>query len=684
MPAWQLAAATLLYVVSAVVVTWPVAEDPFGTFLGSGDPVGHIAQYRELVEGGHNPFAAGRLEDISAPDGQPIAWPRALASAPSVLLFYGGTALFGAIGAINAYVLLGFVLTGLSVFLFARRLTGDVGASMLAGWAVAFFPYALIKAGGHYDFVHAWPLVLAAWAVLELAQRPTRRTAVLAGAAVVLAMWWTAYYILFGGVLYATLAVVGLVAAARARRFRPQLAAQALTGAIVGAFLVALLVLASQAPEALGTRTNDLANLTTYSARPFEYVVPPAAHPVWGGATKPWLVERLHGSNPAESTLYVGISVLLVALLTVVALLRRRLAAHLRLPVAALAVLALVAVVFSAPPNVQILGVTIPFPARAVFEVSSTWRVYARFVMVAMIALGLLLAIGVAAARRQRTGRARAAILAVAAAVVAFDLWTDPDPPVNDDSAPAVYAALKQAPDGLVAEYPIVPNGFGVYDDIFFQDAHDKPIVNGYTEGSNAEKRALTVARLDEPDVGRRLSAMGVRYVVVKDKDPGYGLPRPGSPPASFRLLSRDATRAIYAVPRVPGAALASPAEGFDRPESLPEGGWLTWLVADRGRLEVAADCAPCRARLSFDIYSFAQPRTVTIRAANGRVLVRRKVDRLQRIEIPMTVDREAAISIEAAPGPQSIAEATKTPDPRNVAVGLRDVRVDVERDRRR
>ncbi len=53
------------------------------------------------------------------------------------------------------------------MFLFVRRLTGHLWISLLAGWAFAFYPFAVVTAE-HPAFVHGWPFVLLAWRVLEI------------------------------------------------------------------------------------------------------------------------------------------------------------------------------------------------------------------------------------------------------------------------------------------------------------------------------------------------------------------------------------------------------------------------------------------------------------------------------------------------------------------------------------
>ena len=54
----------------------------------------------------------------------------------------------------------------------------------------------------------------------------------------------------------------------------------------------------------------------------------PAGNSIVGDDTGPWLQRHIHGSNFAESTLYVGLSLVALSLVALVAAVRRRLNAR--------------------------------------------------------------------------------------------------------------------------------------------------------------------------------------------------------------------------------------------------------------------------------------------------------------------------------------------------------------------
>src|ERR1700691_5070443 len=140
---FQLVLAVAVYAGFACVVTWPlVLHITHSVYAISGDPFGTMAIYRELVNHHINPFLPGTLHQFAAPEGIPIPWPRNLASAPGVLSLYLLTAFFGdAAPALSLYTLAGYILTGTITFLFARRVTGNAWAALIAGWIFAFYPF---------------------------------------------------------------------------------------------------------------------------------------------------------------------------------------------------------------------------------------------------------------------------------------------------------------------------------------------------------------------------------------------------------------------------------------------------------------------------------------------------------------------------------------------------------------
>lgn len=680
---WVLGA-FLFYLAFTCFLTWPVITGVGHIFYAQnppGDPVGAMASYRELVDHHYNPFLPGSVSQFAAPEGQAISWSLNLAAFPGILVQLALTYVFGPIAAYGLYGFMGYILTGMLMFLFVRRLTANPWVALICGWAFAFYPFAVLNGQGHLDYIQGWVLVLAVWRLVELQWLPTRRNAVLAGAAVALAMWWTPYFILLAGATYVAALLGSVVISLRDPAGRAVLRCHWITGAIVAVFLAFLGALATlPSTSSSGVRTNTVAEFFAYSARPLEYLLPDSHSPLLGSVTGPYLASHLHGSDPVEATLYLGVTVLVLALIACIALARRKLPRPAAWAAILLLAIGLVALISSAPPEGTILGVRIPFPSHFVMRITTTWRAYSRFGIIVMLAVTSLAGIGLAAVARWSTPVWRIVVLVAAAILIPLDLWarlpahTPAISRTDTYSIPNVYKVLARQPRGLTAEYPLVPYGYNFYQDVFYQNVHGMPMINGYLAGTLQERRAVSLANLSDPHTGPRLAALGVRYVIREAGASPYGLPSAGTPRKGFRLIYRDSFARLYAVTARPsGPALPTPDAGFAGDEVAPGGTVANWLEAPSGTIEFAGGCKTCTGTLGMTLWSFARPRTVTI-SEDGKPLLVRRVFTHVRVSVPISVRSGGTVTIAATPGPQSIQKTIGGSDTRAVSVQVSDV----------
>jgi hypothetical protein len=633
----------------ACYLTWPVVTElGHSIYGGTGDPYGSIAFYRELAAHHLNPFLPGAIAQFSAPEGQAIPWARDLASAPGTLALYLPTVLFGAIPAYGLYTLTGYALTGAVTFLLARRLTANTWAALIAGWAFAFYPFAALNGQGHLENIQGWVIVLAVWRMLELLWHPSRRNGLLAGLAVVLSMWWGPYFILFGGITYVVVTVAALFFAWRDGKLRTMLGAQLIAALCVLALAACLGALAhAETAAGTGVRSHTVYELFTYGARPLEYLLPDVQSPLFGSDTRNYLDTNLHGSNNIEATLYVGVTVILLALAALGAYARRRLAPWLGRAVLTLWLLAATAFIFSMSPEVEIFGVSIPFPSHFVALVTTTWRAYSRFVIIVMLALALLAAIGLDALTRGRRPWIKIGVMLLATIAVPLDLWAPQGANITRIKTPSIYRTLARQPPGLVAQYPIGPAAASLYNPLFYQDVYDMPTINGFLEGSFEETRGLSLANLTYPAAASRLAALGVRYVLVAPGPLGRG----------FRLIAREPFAYLYAVTASPlGPALATTGEGFQTVAETSYGP-IAWLVQPRGTIELAGPCTTCNGVLRMTLLSTGQPRQVTISEADGHVLARGSVAGATQVNLPLRFTKRTILHITTQPGPQPVGQ---------------------------
>jgi hypothetical protein len=669
----EVALAFALYLGFACYLTWPLVTGLSHSIYGMpGDPYGTMAFFGNLVAHHQNPFLPGTVAQFAAPEGLQIPWPRDIASAPGVLSLYLLTAGFGEVAAYGIYTLAGFTLTGVATFLLARRITSNTWASLIAGWAYAFYPFAALNGQGHLDFAHGWVLVLALWRMLELMWKPTRRNGLLAGLAVALGMWWSPYFILFVGVAYVAVSAATLLLGRRSAGLRSTLRPLLIAGAIVLALLALLGTLSTLGAAGIGTRTHSISELDFYAARPLEYLLPDVQSPLFGSYTRGYLKTLpLHGTG-IETTLYVGLTMVLLGLVALVCLARRRLSPRAAGAALALWLLALAAALTSMPPEARILGVSIPLPSHFISQLTTTWRVYSRFVMVVMLAFALLAAIGLDALTHARRPWAKVAIMSLASIAIPLDLWAPQHGHVTKISTPGIYRTLARQPPGLVAEYPLAPADTNVNADIFYQRVYDKPILGGYQDGSPQEGRAYSLAVLSMPSTASRLATLGVRYVLLDASPPTWGWEASGNPGAGFRLIAREPYASLYLVTAHPASpALATTSDGFLRAGIAP-GGPVTWLEQASGEIDLIGPCARCEGTLSMSLESFAQPRTVTILDGGGHALTRLLVTKPTQVRIPLRFSKRTTLRLQATPGPQPYNEEAGSP---SIGVRVSDLR---------
>jgi hypothetical protein len=659
--------AALFYTAFAVYLTWPLLPNLNSRIFAvePGDPMGSIAILRELVDERINPFVPGRLEDFNAPSGFPIDWSLNIAAFPSTTLLYFLALVCGPVAAWSLFALTGFVGSALSMFLFVRRYTSEPWVALVLGWAFGFYPFVILTAHSVH-FIHGWVFVLLGWRMLELAEAPTARNGLLAGIAAVLALAWTPYFILLGGVCYATFVAVDLLRALTRHRLKAHGNAHAFSSVVVLPYLAAIggfwiFARPVTAPPDAGSSA-----LTVFAARPVEYVLPSGEHPIFGRWTGPFIARSVEPLG-AVYPLYLGLSVLVLALAAAFVGLRR----GSRIVVTFVAV-ASVGFVISMPPQVFVFGRLIRLPSFFVHEVVGTWRIYARFVIIVMFAACVLAAIGAMLLLRGKSRVVRTALLAGLSIAVPLDLWVTPPVRTTEIRDPPIYRVLKAQPPGIVAEYPIRPADLsGDYSPLFYQHVHGKPIINGFPRLSEAEARSLQLSRLDELSTANGLAALGVKYVVLRHGVEPGAMP-PGKPSEDFRLVADSSSIALYRVSARPSRATTFPVSGFWLPEGHPPT-IIRWIVEKNAKLEVRAPCVVCVGTLAFRTVSFFRSRTLTIVDENRNVVARERVDSkvAKWIRVPLRFSRHTIVTFRVNPPPDQISELIGGPDMRTVAISV-------------
>lgn len=541
-----------IYLVLAVVLTWPWALHPGSTLFGEViDLQGGIAFLDARIDAGESPFSPGELTAFNlAGGGADIPWQTHLATWPSTLMLTVFGMAFGAIAAYGLFAVIGYVASGLAMLLLLLRLRVQPAMAVLFGALFAFWPFATLS-GGIPEFIHTWPLVLVAWRGLELVQAPSWRSGLWLGLAFVLAAFWTPYWLLLGAVLFGTAALVALVAGRR----EPRASVVALGAACAVALpMLALLYVLSVSGSGTGqVPDRSHTELYAYSARPLDFLTPPADSPVVGERIADWVRERrVFPGSGGPYPLYLGVVVIAGLLAALVLAARRRLpqGAALFLPLLVMGAL------FSGPPKITLGGVALPLPPLVVYDVVPAWRIYSRVGILVMLAAVVLAALALSRLLEGRGPRVALGVAAALAAVSLADFWVSPAPSaVRPGGAtvrvevPELHERLRELPPGGVVEYPIKSAGHRSYQDIFWQRYHGHPVLGGFSSGSRDEARALEALDVKDPLTYGRLRDLGVRYVVIP-RQPVFPSPGPEPHPTDprFKRVFEDEYGTLYSI----------------------------------------------------------------------------------------------------------------------------------------
>jgi hypothetical protein len=613
----------------AVFLTWPLALHLGTRIYGPpGDSTSEIYNLWSFTHG--NGFHVFGISHETA-TGAPFGWDQGNGVNVQRLWYmfpaYLAAKVIGEIAAYNLIVLTGLALSGAAMYWLVRSLVRGPVAPFVAAWAgfvYIVFPWHVLKAAGHAGLTHIEGFPLLLLAVLVWFRSPTliRATAVALATAL---LWLTSGY--YGVAAMVGLAVLLPVAAvSHRRRLGTRKAAAGVAVVFGGALFVALVVLVFGRLGDINTGyfiPRSKGDLLLYGARPWEYVLPAYLNPHF--ETAGWLTAHLHGSNFSESSLYVGWVTILLAggwlLWALVA--RRRLGREQKYVGISFTAVVATALLFSLPSPIP--HTSVPTPSRLVWEGASQFRVPTRFQALVMAALVPLAALALAGIANKAlvAFRSRVAVVAVCAL---FGLLSWYELSVTSPGLTAVnvpppeYRALRNAPPGIVAEYPLVALDVARnYDYLFWRRVHGRRLLNGASRGSFPD--AVREALVDpvSPGTAAALSALGVSTILVHpDVYTSLGVPKqaPQDLGSGYRLLGRFADgTSMRKVTASPGP-VATFRSGFGAPE-LTGREPSRWLLANDGTIEIYAPRAGLY-RASLGLVSYGRPRTVWIRG-NGR-----------------------------------------------------------------
>jgi hypothetical protein len=648
------------------------------------DTTNALRMYWAIEQAGESPFTWSHDTLNGAPEGVPRPTAPEFVSPVQSGFVWLVKPLLGRVAALNLFVVLGFLLTGFTTFLLLSRFGFGLPASFLGGYIVAFNPWMFEQAyAGGLAFLHGWVLVLLLWALVRAREVRTLRRAALAGAAYGLCFAFAAYLGLLATALVAAFVLVDLFAQSSAAERLRTLTLALTIGGVTALFLapgaIAFFLDRSDVTRAL---TNPLDQLDRLAASPLSYILPSVRHPVFGGlAADLWPEQPLH-----EKVLYFGLVTL--ALAVVGALSIRSATGRARHLLTLAAVTAPIALLASLPRSFELAGLRVPTPAYAVGELTSFYRVYARFGYVVGLAAAILAAWAVSRLARTRRGHA---VAFAAIAVVVFDLLVGSVRAYRIDVAPDYDRWLAKQPRGIVAHYPMPTDKpearLLAGNEITFQPLTGQPLYTIFgagTGGTREDGIRILTRHLDDPLTPGILAAEGVRYVVVHgdvyraegDSVPPIpeslelletfgevGVYRLRAEPAEVDAeLERNATAVALVQGLVP-ARVETTGSGFNEPEEFRQGELWRWMTQS-GRLSITnPNDVASRFRLEGIAFSSESPRELELVDESGRALA--------SVEVPQYAVRLELGPFWLPPGETSLV-LRANPGPRPLGTGLR------------
>ncbi|MCB0153998.1 MAG: hypothetical protein KDF65_04310 [Anaerolineae bacterium] len=545
--------ALLFFSLVSSLMLYPLLLNFFDKLVLGGDAYEYVWKLwwfkHTLLESGQSPWL---VPHIYYPQGYRLAYGETTAT--NTILALPFSLLLGEIPTYNLLVWLSTVLSGFTMFLLARQVSGSFWAGLLAGIIFAFAPFRRLQLLHLNIATTQWlPLLFYVLERLVRTRRPVYGLAAgLAFALNALASW---YYAVAGGLFMVVWGLVRLWPYGPALRDRRLWLALGLfagaAGPLIWPFAWPYLTVLREAEISI-----PMENSNFYSASLTDYLLPSPFQFWWGG----WVSANLLRQREAgEFILSWGLVTWLFAfyglrfarrqttrpwlVVTLVALiLSFGLTLHLAgrpvvipapagLTEAVNRGLATLSLDYARNPEPFTLGresgLIVPLPALALrwfVPVIGEIRTWTRFGVVALFGMALLAALGAAAWQRRemqaKPARGQRLAWLAVLGLALFELWWGPVPMVAPAQRPVDTWLAAQPGREAIIEYPLTtafrPEQF------VYTWAHGRPIVHGYATYFSFVFSREQPALLDFPSRAalRQLAAWQVRYVLLETAPP--------------------------------------------------------------------------------------------------------------------------------------------------------------------
>jgi hypothetical protein len=493
------AVALLAYTILTLVITFPAVLHLGDSIIGPLPPsanddlwyVWYVWAFRQAVSTGQDPAFTHLIYAL---------FPRVQLFAAS---YFSGS--FGALllpvmsplAAYNILVLLGFILSGFTMYLLANQFIPNRWASFIAGFLYTFSTFHFWHATGQLDLATMQWLPLAAWRIVAFYRRPIWQNAIWMGLSVAMVplsdLYLSAYFLVPFGLLF----VGGLLLFNRHWLTTPRNLLFAGLGIAI-TVVATLPFLASslqtdpalQAAIKLKASGND-----TYSANLLSYFFPHPANPLFGSITARFYRHIPAMRYPVEQADYLGLVSMTLGAGAFLFKPNRTRTAYFWV------LLAIGAFLLSLGPHLQVGGhILSPLPFYGWlyhWPILSDFRAPNRLGPTILIGVcmlagygltsifaavpAILRALGTTAWRSQATALNQVAVMVLGILVMLTSLAENIQfgfpYPITSIHVPALYTEMGADPvPGLVLDLPVYPRGT----DHFYQTIHHRALVGGY------------------------------------------------------------------------------------------------------------------------------------------------------------------------------------------------------------
>ena len=566
---WSTTAALFYFTALSILTTWPLARVMSTQMVGSlGDNIYFVWMIgwmqKALFQLRANPFDVWFL---NYPEGWNMAYteitPAQLALALPFSLLGGET--FG----YNAAMLLTFILSGLTMFLWVRHLTGSKLAGLIAGTIYGFAPYHFAHfLIGHLNLSGTQWFPLYFWGLFDLlgARRFAWKPALLAGLGLGLIALTSQYYVYMALLVSVPAVLVWLLldrAQLRSRVFWKGAGAALLAGLPLVALAVGPYVLLSRAG---GLPDRGLGVVRPYSASPTDFLLPSTDHFLWGA----WIGEHFNRDMWVEGTLTLGFVALI---LSGIALWKRRESAAPRPLLWALLAGGLTAVVLAmgtdlhwngAPVEIATPGflsgltaresIPLPLPGYALFKwfpFYAKLRAHMRFGVFALVLVSAAAGIGAAWVLR-RAGKRAALAAAVILLLVGLEFYPGPYREFTPVASRPVDAWLaQQLGQGAVAQFPFAESED--QEQTYYTLVHGKPFIGGFFNAfppPQYQRIQPVMEQFPDAESVQLLRELGVEWVIVHaPRYPDFAALRAACEDLGLQYVTEMRGEAVFVLP---------------------------------------------------------------------------------------------------------------------------------------